>query len=197
VATRRDVTDSPSEQGLEVGPSGLGSPLNVRTRKHPAREVSTSGCGPVRCRRVRAQRPNRRSLFGVRRRLPILRDRTRRSLGSSSRGFGLVAPSARPAGGRTGIWSPATGVVLFGARDRSWNAMTWGSAGSPVGSELHRGTFRDVHAPVRGLPPRRDPGGTVALRACGPRAAVARSSYAGRTRAGNGRKATAAVTRYG
>lgn len=51
MATRRNVTDSPAEQGLEVGPSGSGSPLNVRTRKHPAREVSTSGCGPVRCRR--------------------------------------------------------------------------------------------------------------------------------------------------
>lgn len=103
MATRRDVTDSPSEQGLEVGPSGLGSPLNVRTRKHPVREVQTSGCGPVRCRRGSPRNgPAILPHFGVGNRLPTLRGRTRRASGRARHEVRLV-PRRSPTGGRTGF----------------------------------------------------------------------------------------------
>jgi len=202
VATRRDVTDSPSEQGLEVGPSGSGSPLNVRTRKHPAREVSTSGCGPVRCRRglrVTARSPDHSSEwesdcrpFGVGHdglRVVVAR-------------FALAAPPVRR-------WEVEQGSVPSHRpsrpsgrrRLRSSNTMTWGSlrfAGEIGASST--GPTGTCMRPFNGLsPPRplfggrgRDLGGTLALRAggppsCGRKIVGCRPDSSGKRQEGNGR----------
>lgn len=209
MATRRDVTDSPAEQGLEVGPSGSGSPLNVRTRKHPAREVSTSGCGPVRLpTRSPRNGPVAVPFFGLGKRLPTLRGWTRRPSGRRreglpslphrfrwevEQGFGPQPPSVTPFGTSTGAELEHDDVGVSLVRQTR--------------SELHRWDFSGTcMRPFNGLSPlwtssegrvRETSDAPSLFERVGHRAAVARSLNAGRTRVDNGRKATAAVTRYG
>lgn len=118
--------------------------------------------------------------------------------GASSRGFGLAAPSARRREVEQGLWSPATspsdprGFVATELEHDDVGVLRFAEDRSFID-----GTFRDVHAPVRGLPLTRDLDATIALRAVGSSSGDREIVGCRPDSSANGRKATAAVTRHG